>query len=294
MIVPYALMFLISMLVLDYGKIIPHARSRTLSRFMPAYDYLFKFAQGEEQLDRKKIEQYKDYYKIITQFRPDLPESYGLLGFCYYHLGEHKKAVENYKRAIAGNSGFINYYYNLGVISLLKGHFKEALLFFKTAVNTKIEDNLRFLSSSKLYFGLYSQRKTPDSPEFGLVEHLRQEYLSCYKAIVLCSHYLGNFPQVINYSKIALSKGFGDPEFFCYLAGTAAYQQKDYHAAIDFLEKIVQVNPKDVKALYYLGLSYQDLGQRDQAAKAFQDMTRARDSKDAAFDQEKKFVLQLY
>jgi len=48
-------------------------------------------------------------------------------------------------------------------------------------------------------------------------------------------------------------------------AGSIYYQMKDYLQAIEHLERVEKISPHNVEANYYLGLSYDKIGETEKA-----------------------------
>jgi len=78
--------------------------------------------------------------------------AYGMLGFCYYHLGKHKEAVSFYRKALEINPYFFWFHYNLGVVYFKKGQYEQAAVSFKKAQDTVPKHNLKFIRASKVIY----------------------------------------------------------------------------------------------------------------------------------------------
>ncbi len=48
-------------------------------------------------------------------------------------------------------------------------------------------------------------------------------------------------------------------------AGFIYYQEKKYSQAIEYLESAIKMSPQNVEACYYLGLSYDKIGETEKA-----------------------------
>ncbi|HPF28738.1 MAG TPA: tetratricopeptide repeat protein [Lachnospiraceae bacterium] len=57
-----------------------------------------------------------------------------------------------------------------------------------------------------------------------------------------------------------------------YESGLEAYNQMDYETAIEHLQKAYQYDPTNDEALYYLGVSYYDSGDINNAKEAFNEL----------------------
>ena len=96
----YLAIFLSAALLIDYDKIKTGSEIRTLHYLNPqAYDDLLDFIDGKGNVNQRQLKKYLYYYEQTTRYVPDSFESYGMLGFLYYHFGQKQKAVVSYEKA---------------------------------------------------------------------------------------------------------------------------------------------------------------------------------------------------
>ncbi len=292
----YTIFFAISLLFVNYPFVIAHAKSMTLSRMMPpSYEYIVRLAQGKAPLETKKIQEFHKYYRKVIEFMPYLPDGFGLVGFCQYQLNDIPAAIKSYKEAIELNPGFINFYYNMGVIYFSEGRFLAAAECFRFGAGTKIDENLNFLTSSKLYFPLFMIDQTAEAALVNLKSHLKEEYKLCYKALALSYYYAKKYKEVIETAEDAIESELGDKEFFCYFAGISAYRLGNPKMAIRFLNERIEFRPNDVEAMYFLGVSYRDLKEEGKATDYFEKIALLRQAKKVESNQDqRRFSLLLY
>ncbi len=170
--------------VRHYDEMRGHMRSQGINWLIPeSYDYLEEASQSTENIDQKKLKKYLPYYQKIIQYYPEMAEAHGMKGFCLYHLGEEKKAIEAYQKAKALNPHFFWFYYNLGNIYLKNEQYALAVEMFQKALKTKPQAALIFVRSSRMIYMPIIREKFKDFSE--VERELSQGYKDCYKLRVL-------------------------------------------------------------------------------------------------------------
>jgi len=187
----YLMMFLMANALtnqeaMEYGEMV-----RTLNAVMPSsYEGLLEISQKMEKVDQQPLKEYFQYYKEIVRFHPDMAEGYGMLGFCYYHLGDHQNAISSYEKAIELHPDFFWYYYNLGIIHFKEGAYEKAIEMFKKGMDTPPESALHFIFNSKLIYmpivKVYLERGV------SAVEQLKAGYKECPQLLLLSYYKLKN------------------------------------------------------------------------------------------------------
>jgi len=249
----YFIMYLLSQGTINKEKFETGIMVRTLNRLIPSVSYLVNIGENREEPDRIKLEKYIEYYKKVIHFNPLMADAQGLLGFCYYHSGEYKKAVTSYKKAIEINPHFFWFYYNLGVIHFKNGHYVKAVESLQKAAKTKLRITLAFIRMSKnIYKPIIKENFILNGPSS--IEQLTVGYRDGYILQILSRYSLKNYEEVLRLSKVALESHFSYKEFFYYYAGRSAFELKNFSEAINFFELAIQVDPNYADANHYLDL----------------------------------------
>ena len=127
------------------------------------FEGMFALEQGERTAcSQGNLNKWRRYFEQVTRLMPGMADAWGMLGFCYFHLGQQDKAVETIKKAIAINPNFWGFYYNLGVIYLQQNNFEQAAENFQKALSTAPQLNALFIKSSKIYSDIIRQSKHQD------------------------------------------------------------------------------------------------------------------------------------
>ena len=153
------------------------------------------------------LNKYLRYFQSLTQGHDSQPDSHAMIGFCYYHLGQADKALTAYQKAVSLKPDFLFFQYDLGVIYLEQGQYRQALESFKKALETRPQDNVRYLRGSKIFVYMIYRA---GSLEPSLGERLKRGYgLSAYLAS-LCFDKLGDAPNALLFRQEAITMGVDD------------------------------------------------------------------------------------
>jgi tetratricopeptide (TPR) repeat protein len=176
----YAVLGLLSRVVIDFDKINYGLRLRTLNFMMPSsYDYLLalegKASDVRLNEDHENILRgYINFYEKVVEYLPQRADAYAMLGFCYYHLNDYQKSVLMYKKAFDLSPQFFWFAYDLGVIQYQLKNYPVASAFFQQAVKTDPNQTYSVLINSReIYKRIYG---TFAEPEKELINRLNRGY----------------------------------------------------------------------------------------------------------------------
>jgi len=193
-IVLYLLAFVMANVLFDIPKVTQTVRLKILNRFRPeTFDYLVETVNRGNTFDKKRLEPYAFYYQKVTEYIPKRADAYGMLGFCYYHMGERQKAIESYEKAIEIHDQFFWFYYNLGMIYFKEGEYKQAYEWWKKAAHTKPQAAFGFIQwSQRIYMPLVGIHRRLG---YSVEEELRMGYKDCYMLLAMLQQYFFNRPE---------------------------------------------------------------------------------------------------
>jgi tetratricopeptide (TPR) repeat protein len=70
--------------------------------------------------------------------------------------------------------------------------------------------------------------------------------------------------------------------------GTIYFQKKDYLQAIEYLERAAEMSPQNAEVIYYLGMSYDKIGEKEKALTSFTKVLELAPQSDFAREAEKE------
>ena len=137
------------------------------------------FLADNPVVDKNKIRCYLDYYEELLKLFPCLWEDYGVLGYCYFYLGEQDKAIEFLKRGITLSPHCFVNYYNLAMIYIQQSHYHQAADLLHRGLNEPAVKTLTFLTNSQMvYLPLVEAHLKSESGL--LAQHIYQIYQSAF------------------------------------------------------------------------------------------------------------------
>ncbi len=134
-------------------KTIPLARASGFTRIKPdPMNYFWKINIENTPIDKNLVRYYTDYYDQLLIVLPTESDIEGILGYCYYQLGDKKKAEIFLKTAITKNPYYFWYYYNLAIINLHNNHYPEAIDLLQKSLQIDPNKTLNVIGASQLIY----------------------------------------------------------------------------------------------------------------------------------------------
>ncbi|MDP8212825.1 MAG: tetratricopeptide repeat protein [Candidatus Zapsychrus exili] len=284
----YFVIFLLSLLVVNNVKV----ERKRLNHLMPLYyETLVDENFNEKNFNDIKLREYINYYKKVAKSTQSKPEAYSIVGYCYYYSGDVKKAISFYKKAIDANPYFFWFHYNLGVIYYKEGDFDKAIKSLKAAGSTAAENNLMFLSSSKVFFSFI---KDPIIFVDGIKKRLKQGYFDCFALLSLSYQKTENFQDMFHCANYAIKENMGDENIFYYYGGIAAFKLKKYEKAVYFFLESIKRKKTHADSFKYLGLALEAMGREEEADKFFEKSERLSSVNNTVLFDSEKIKLQIF
>lgn len=207
----------------------------------------------------------KDKSTVQIQPQPQMqPQTPFRTGISYFSRGEYDKAITEFEKSIELDTSDTESYYYLGQCYLQKGIMEYY--------------NKNILKAYSLYrkANKIAEQVIPqyekiieDNPE-DLNSHIKLGYIYETRSIV---PFINNYDNALDYYLKALdlamsSSPAGNTGIIIYLntrIGYIYFEKKKYSQAIEYLEMAEKVSPQNVEAVYYLGLSYDKIGEKEKA-----------------------------
>jgi len=212
--------------------------------------------------EKEKNESVESAVQTQPQTQPQTQTPFKI-GISYFSKGEYDEAIIEFEKSIESDPDHTESYYYLGQCYLQKGIIEY--------------NNKNILKAYSLYrkANEISEQVIPkyekiieDNPE-DLNSYLRLGYIYEVRSII---PFINDYDKALEYYLKALaldavseSKNKGIYVYLNTRAGSIYYQMKDYPQAIEHLESTIKMSPQNVEAYYYLGLSYDKIGETEKA-----------------------------
>ena len=225
----------------------------------------------------------------VSGFIQPQPQTPLRIGMSYFAKGEYDKAIIEFEKSIELDANHTESYYYLGQCYLQKGIieynnkniFKAYSLYRKA---NKISEEQVIPQYEKII---------EDNPK-DLNSYLRLGYIYEVRSIV---PFINDYDKALKYYLKALSldvasesKNKGIHVYLNTRVGSIYYQMKDYPQSIEHLEKAVSISPyrDNIEANYYLGLSYDKIGETEKAREYFSRVIESAPQSEYAQEAEKE------
>jgi len=189
------------------------------------------------------------------------------IGRSYFGQGEYDKAIIEFEKSIESDPDHTESYYYLGQCYLQKG-----------IIEYNNKNMLKFYSFCRKSYEISEKvipkyEKIIEENPADLNSYLRLGYIYEVRSIV---PFVNDYDEALEYYLKALnldaaseSKNKGIYVYLNTRVGSICYQTKDYLQAIEHLQKAVSIFPDrdNIEAYYYLGLSYDKIGEKEKAQK---------------------------
>jgi len=250
---------------------------------------------------RGQIAQATDECKKSWQYyRWNVDNNYEL-GNCYMRQKDTDKAIWAYKEALRANPGYDEIYFNLAIAYQNAGKMEEAeknfiraceinpvsFEYFLSLGNFYLKNKKDFAGAEKYYGQALALR--PDSADvlnnmgyLAMLEGATQKSFEFYKRALLSNPSF----ELARRNIVSILKKMNIPVARWHRNATGFVNGRNYKKAAPLYEKIIEYNPGDMQALFYLGNCYTSLRRFDEAVDVYERLVKY-------FPGEKNFPLNL-
>ena len=200
----------------------------------------------------------------VSGFIRDSKQTPFTIGMSYFGQGEYDKAIIEFEKSIELDTNHTESYYYLGQCYLQKGiiEYNNKNIFKAYSLYRKANE------ISEQVIPKY-EKIIEDNPE-DLNSYLRLGYIYEVRSIV---PFINDYDNALEYYLKALdlttsSSPAGNTGISIYLntrIGYIYFEKKKYSQAIEYLESAIKMSSHNVEAYYYLGLSYDKIGEKEKA-----------------------------
>jgi len=230
----------------------------------------------------------KEKDKPAAQIQPQpQPQTPFRVGISYFGQGEYDKAIIEFEKSIELDENHTESYYYLGQCYLQKGiiEYNNKNIFKAYSLYRKANE------ISEQVIPKY-EKTIEDNPE-DLNSYLRLGYIYEVRSIV---PFINEYDEALEYYLKALDlatspSSAGNTGIIVYLntrVGCIYFEKKKYSQAIEYLEMAEKVSPQNVEVAYYLGLSYDKIGEKEKAREYFSRVIESAPQSEFAQEAEKK------
>jgi len=234
--------------------------------------------------NKESTAQFQPQPQSKTQPQPQTPFRAGM---SYFGQGEYDKAIIEFEKSIELDANHTDSYYYLGQCYLQKGileynnqHILKAYSFYRKSYEI-----------SEKVIPQYEQI-IKDNPE-DLNSYLKLGNIYEIRSMV---PFINEYDQALSYylKALDLKENSSSPRntgIYIYLntrVGSIYFQKKNYSEAIKYLEQAEKMSSGSVEVYYYLGMSYDKIGEKEKALTSFTKVLELAPQSEFAQEAEKK------
>ena len=182
-----------------------------------------------------------------------------MIGKSYFNQREYDKAIIEFEKSIELDSNHTDSYYYLGQCYLQKGiieynnkHILKAYSLYRKA--HKISEQ-----------AINQYEKKIEKNPVDLDAYIKLGYIYEIRSLI---PFINEYDKSLNYFFKALEI-FPENAWVHLNIGFIYLQKKDYPQAIEYLEKAAKMSSHNIEVYYYLGLSYNKIGEKEKALTLF-------------------------
>lgn len=185
----------------------------------------------------------------------------------YREAGDHAKAIEAYKKAIALNSGIGDAYFGLGLSFFLLDQEQNALPAFREAIRLKPDQAGYHLMLGATYYSLKQYEQALSSLQQAV--RLKPDLAEAHSLIgQVYADGFKQYEKAIMKHREAIRLKPDDADAHDGL-GKAYFSLKDYTNAVAAFRQAIRLKPDYADAHYYLGFTYLRMGRKQEALQAY-------------------------
>lgn len=223
------------------------------------------YSAGWTSNELKKYTEALPYLQKAKSLWPKEPKVYLELGYAYEKLDKKTDAIDNYVKCLSIKPGYALAYKYLGILYYDDYNYEKALenidLFIKYEPDTKSDDIYYRKAVSENDLGKYNDALV----SINKANDLNPNNVKFLNELGYTYYLLKNKDDaLIYYDKVLVI----DPKSLTALNGRADVSRKlkkDHAEAIVLYAKTLVINPKNIKANYWTGWCYNELGKYSEA-----------------------------
>jgi tetratricopeptide (TPR) repeat protein len=206
---------------------------------------------------------YQDALNFVEKWEKlhkDKPMHY-MAGICHYYLENYPFAINRLIYASDTDTTNANLYYTLGRSYVEMERYKQAIPYYKKAADLDTKNARYVFEMAMVYYGIPDDKNAIAmfelAGERGWVKNA--DY---YENLAYSYMNIGNFAKSTEMLQKSLEKRPYSVTV-TFALGESQYKGGQYQAAIDSWDKVLQIDNKNARALYMIGMSYQKMGQKE-------------------------------
>lgn len=206
---------------------------------------------------------YKDalgFTEKWEKLHSDKPMHY-ISGMCHYYLENYPYAINRLLHAAEKDTTNANMYYTIGRSYVEMERYKQAIPYYKKAADIDPKNARYVYEMGMVYYSIPDDKNAIAMFELAAQRGWNQN-ADYFENLAYSYMNIGNFDKATENLEKSLEKR---PYSIAvtYALAESQYKGGKYQAAIDNWDKVLQLDNKNARSLYMIGLCYQKMGQKE-------------------------------
>lgn len=194
---------------------------------------------------------------------PQEPMHY-IVGMCNYYMENFPEAINRLMYAAEKEPDNASIQYTIGRSYVELGRYAQAVPYYKIATDLDRKNARYPYELAMVFYSIPDDKKSIEMFELAAQRGWVQN-ADYFENLAYSYMNAGNFNKAAELLKTSLEKRPYNVEVTYALAETY-YKGKNYKAAIEQWDQVIQMDSKNARSLYMIGVSYQKMGQKDKGA----------------------------
>ncbi|CAN5809569.1 hypothetical protein BH11BAC4_BH11BAC4_27250 [soil metagenome] len=230
------------------------------------FEKVYSLDPSNKSAIRELMELFYSYHQYsnaieFAQKCPDCENGPRILGLCYYQTEDYVKAEKNLKAALDKNPADAEATYTMGRNYLDMEAYNKAVPFYEKAVKLDDTKNAWMYEQGLLYYNLSDYKNALISFK-NAASHGYVQSSDFKENLGYASLYSGEYETGEGLLYALWEKKPANKDILRDMA-EIFFTQKQYDKALNYCQKLMEIDAKDGKALYQAGLCFQKKGQKD-------------------------------
>ncbi len=184
-----------------------------------------------------------------------------IAGMCYYYLENYPFAINRLLHAAETDTTNANMYYTIGRSYLEMERYKQAIPYYKKAADLDTKNSRYAYEMAMVYYSIPDDKNAIAMFELAAQRGWAQN-ADYFESLAYCYMNVRNFEKAAEMLQKSLEKRPYSVSV-TYALAEAQYKGGKFQDAIDNWDKVLQLDTKNARSLYMIGMCYQKMGQKD-------------------------------
>lgn len=226
--------------------------------------------RGILMADRAEYQQAVEDFSKAVEADDENPKTYINRGYVYSEMGEYNKAIEDYNRVLALDGDIVDVIYKRGEAYYYSHDYEKALADFSQSIKNDSANWEAYKKRGMTHYRLerYEEAIADFDKSFSLASS--SDDLSDVQELKADAVLKVNSSVEVHETPLTETKSNTETDESVYFEqATTAFNKNDFSTAIDYFNKVLQLNPYNTEVLFMKGMAHNYLKEYELAVADF-------------------------